>query len=97
MLTTCRPVAALDEDGVLITFLRSHPDKDDSAGSPAGGVPGPADDNCRAIGGDGQMTGWAPKSVEDPDTKIDVCLKAPSEETLQVVAKVLSRVLTDRR
>ncbi|MFE0632544.1 hypothetical protein ACFW3D_37015 [Streptomyces sp. NPDC058864] len=97
VLSTCPPLAELDMNGVLITFLQSHADADDNAGSLARGIPVPADRNCRAIGGDGQMTGRVPGSVKNRDIKIDVCLKEPSQETLQIVAKVLTlRSLTER-
>ncbi|MFF7675492.1 hypothetical protein [Actinacidiphila glaucinigra] len=94
VLTVCPPLTQLDGNGVLITFLRSDENRTGDAGSLARGVPVPADGNCRAVGGDRQMTGWgrsrAPGSAEGPDMKIDVCLKEPSQLTLVTVAKALT-------
>ncbi|MET9873150.1 hypothetical protein ABZZ36_00705 [Actinacidiphila glaucinigra] len=94
VLTACPPLAALDENGALITFLRSDANRTGGAGPSTAGGPVPADGDCRAVGGDRQLTGWAhsrsPGSAEGPDMKIDVCLKEPSQETLQIVAKILT-------
>ncbi|MFG2304639.1 hypothetical protein [Actinacidiphila glaucinigra] len=94
VLTACPPLTQLDVNGVLITFLRSDENRTGDAGSLARGVPVPADGNCRAVGGDRQMTGWGhsrtPGSAEGPDMKIDVCLKEPSQLTLVTVAKALT-------
>ncbi|MFI8181928.1 hypothetical protein ACIF70_15580 [Actinacidiphila glaucinigra] len=94
VLTACPPLAGLDEDGVLITFLSGDANRTGDAGSLALGVPVPADGNCRAVGGDRQMTGRAhgrsPGTAQGPDMKIDVCLKKPSQLTLVTVSKVLT-------
>ncbi|SNT40408.1 hypothetical protein [Actinacidiphila glaucinigra] len=102
VLTACPPLTGLNQKGVLITFLSGDANSTDDAGSLARGVPVSADGNCRAVGGDRQMTGWAhgraPGSAGGPDMKIDVCLKEPSQLTLVTVAKVLTllRVSADQ-
>ncbi|MEU4092478.1 hypothetical protein [Streptomyces sp. NPDC026673] len=100
VVSECPPLAGLDTDGVLITFLRSEAGGSGDAVLPTRGVLVPADEHCRLIGGDAQMTGSArndaANSVEGPDIRIDVCLRKPSEETLSTVDKILTLAFSAR-
>lgn len=101
VLAVCPPLADLNKNGVLITFLQSETNKISNGVPLVTGGFVPAGKSCRVIGGDTQMTGWArghsSSAVESPEMKIDVCLREPSQETLSMVEKVLTLAFSSHR
>ncbi|WP_438306721.1 hypothetical protein ACSHXN_44920 (plasmid) [Streptomyces sp. HUAS TT11] len=92
-LSACPPLTNLNKDGVLITLLPNEENTSNSAAPLVRENLVRADERCRAIGGDSQMTGWghsrSPSSVKGSAVKIDVCLRDPSQQTRSVVTKIL--------
>ncbi|MEE1938175.1 hypothetical protein V1L54_01870 [Streptomyces sp. TRM 70361] len=93
----CAPVPALAPDGALIAFQQMTAPPGGRDMEPKGafttGDPRPPEKDCRALGGDRELTGWAEvlTGTDDPALfQARVCLDGTSGRALAEVRKILA-------